>query len=375
MEREDETELLTASTTKPTLADPTPNTSAAGSLEMNPVERFQKVNAEKDEGNFLFREKRYAEALERYHEALAHLKIYRHQWRMSRLRRTLTAHLVPLPPPCTSSSSHLSSSSSSAAEVGAMTSRCTTIAAISNSEAIRSGREDSKGKEKMPLDEDFSDEEEQRTATCNGDVKIELTDTRGNEKGKRRNDAEKGAMSESDTEDEQGCKRRRLNKEEADGELEADEMTVDIIDKTSYRLPKDMGCHQSSSTLPSQAIISAALPSLLPTSWKLLSTPPSVLKQKSRSFKEMTECEKNLLRLEIIIRLNIAACEIRLGQPDVAILHCRKVIRTNDLECCEPLLFAKALYRYLPMFTFRQSSKSLILSFQQGTVFKAARSL
>src|SRR3989344_3788587 len=53
----------------------------------NPNARFELINIKKDEVNFLFREKKYAAALERYIEAMLELKVYRRVWRENRLRK------------------------------------------------------------------------------------------------------------------------------------------------------------------------------------------------------------------------------------------------------------------------------------------------
>jgi hypothetical protein len=305
----------------------------------NPNARFELINIKKDEGNFLFREKKYAAALERYIEAMLELKVYRRVWRENRLRK-MAAGQDGAPSTCSLQTEHVPTSK----VLGK-----------------RNCNGNDKGKEKMELEgEEVATAEEKCEKEGNAPMLVEgeeTTQTCTSSSGKSAESTVTLIVSPAtcttappsagdDTMvDWDGLrrKRRRLDEAECKSDAAADDMTVEIIDKSDYTMPKDMGCHVSSSSSSSSSssfTSSLAVTAPVVPDWG-----------KQRSFKDLTECEKNLKRLEIIIRLNVAACGIRLGRGQQALEQCRKVVRMNDLECCEPLLYAKALYRYF--YTFR----------------------
>lgn len=329
----------------------------------NPNARFELINIKKDEGNFLFREKKYAAALERYIEAMLELKVYRRVWRENRLRK-IAAGQDGVPSACSLPTERVPTSK----VLGKRT--C-------------SGSDKGKGKEKMELEgeEVATAEEKECEKVGNAPMLVEgeeTTQTCTSSSGKSAESSTATLVvspathsttappSDDTMVDWDGLRRKRRRLDEAEcksDDAATDDMTVEIIDKSDYTMPKDMGCHVSSSSSTSSSSVPSSLAVTAPVvpDWG-----------KHRSFKDLTECEKNLKRLEIIIRLNVAACGIRLGRGQQALEQCRKVVRMNDLECCEPLLYAKALYRKAQSLKVLGQNKEACACLRLATTFSPA---
>jgi len=262
--------------------------------------RFLFICATKDEANSLFREKRFSAAFEHYSRSLAELRLFCREYHSALLE-----------------------------------------------EEEKQEEEEKEEEEEQQWGKDFSPRKPEPMEVKAIDLTTEGFEREDASDGEKVEECEVADLSPvypsfSKERGITGCKRRRLDITETQSTPQGN--TGMLMEEKDDNAPDSSFFPVMSTLFPFPPP-----PPLLPLATLLplrLHSPNTTSEKKHRSFDVLTDDEKRIKRLEIILRLNIAACCLRLSIPIVGYKEIRHVLAVEGLPECEPLLFAKTLLRY-----------------------------